>query len=95
MAHVIAHAMTSCMHHTVCTHRQAGCPYDFMAHQKLILCLPFMPGEQILLKITASHFNALYMQIANQNMLERILIAIKMRKRLIAMRTSGYLQRNP
>ena len=35
-----------------------------------------MPAERHLSKLTASHFNTLNMQIANQNVLERILIAM-------------------
>ena len=77
MPHVIAHAMTSHMHCMAHAHRQASHPYDFMPCQKLIVCLPFMPAEQLLLKISASHFNALNMQIANQNVLERILITMQ------------------
>ena len=76
MSHVITHAMTSCMHHVACAHRQAGHPYDFMVCHNLIICLPFAQAEGLLLKLTASHFNALYIKITNQNMLERILIAM-------------------
>ena len=76
MPHVIAHAMTSHMCCAVHTCRQAGHPYDFMACFNLIFCLPFTQAEGLLLKITASHFDTLNVQIANENMLERILIAI-------------------
>ena len=38
--------------------------------------VPFTQAEQYLSKITASHFSTLNMNIANQNMLERILIAM-------------------
>ena len=38
--------------------------------------MPFMQAEQYLSKITASHFNTLNMKIANQNVLNRILIAM-------------------
>ena len=77
MAHIIVHTMISCAHCMACMHRQVSCPYDFMACLELITCLPFIPAKQHLLEITASHFNTLNMQIANQNMLERILIAIQ------------------
>ena len=77
MPHVIAHAMTSHMHHAAHACRQVGCPCDFMASHKLIICLPFMPAKQHLLKLTTSHFNTLNMQIENQNMLDRILIAMQ------------------
>ena len=68
----------SCVHHAVHAGRQASHPYDFMAWQKLIICLPFVPAEQLLLNVTASScFSALNMQIANQNVLKRILIAMQ------------------
>ena len=38
--------------------------------------VPFMQAELYLTKLTASHFNTLNMKIANQNVLERILIAM-------------------
>ena len=56
-------------------HVHAGKP-DFMAHHNLIICLPFMQAEGLLLKLTASHFNALNNKFTNQNILERILIAM-------------------
>ena len=92
MPHVIAHAMTSCTHHMACTHRQAGA---FMACLKLTICVLFTPAEQHLLKLSTSHFNTLKMQCANQNMLEKILIAMgNENTNPIAMRTSGYVVRN-
>ena len=57
--------------------RQDGHPDDFMGHQKLIIFLLFTPAKQLLLKITVSHFNVLNMQNANQNMLEKIFIAMQ------------------
>ena len=38
--------------------------------------VPFTQAEPYLTKLTASHFNALNTKIANQNVLERILIAM-------------------
>ena len=76
MACSVTHAMMSHMHHAVHACRQASHPYDFMVHKKLIVYLLFMQSEGLLLKLTTSHFNALKIQIANQNMLERILIAM-------------------
>ena len=38
--------------------------------------VPFAQAELYLSKLTASHFNTLNTKIANQNMLERILIAM-------------------
>ena len=55
---------------------------------------PCAPAELYLRKLTASHFSTLNMKIANQNTLKMILIACTMRTRLIALRTSGYVQRN-
>ena len=81
MPHVITHAMTSCVHHATCTCRQAGHPYDSVACQKLLIGLPFMPAEQHLVKLTASHFHTLNIQIANQNVLKRILIAMQNEKK--------------
>ena len=46
-------------------------------HQKLLIGLALAPAEQHLLKLTISHFNTLNVQIANQNVLERILIAMQ------------------
>ena len=54
--------------------------------------MPFVEAERYLSKITASHFSTLTTKIANQNVPKRILITITTRTRLIAMRTSGYVQ---
>ena len=76
MPWVTAHAVMSCMHHVAYACRQAGHPYVNVACQKLLMHMPFMPAELYLSKLTASHFSALNMKIANQNVLERILIAM-------------------
>ena len=47
-----------------------------MAHQKLLMDMPFAQAEQYLSKITVSYFSTLNTKIANQNMLKRILIAM-------------------
>ena len=73
----ITPAMTSHTHHMVHALRRAGHPYDFVVHQKLLIGLRFVPAEQHLLKLAASHFNTLNMHIASQNVLERILIAMQ------------------
>ena len=52
MPHVTAHAMTSCVHHAAHTCRQASCPYVNVAHQKLLMDMPFAPAELYLLKLT-------------------------------------------
>ena len=92
---VTTHAVMSCTHHAAHTCRQAGHPYVNVAHQKLLMDMLFMPAEQYLSKLTASHISTLNTRIANQNVLKRILIAMHNRTRPIAMRTSGYVQRNP
>ena len=66
MPPVVTHAMVSCMHHAAHAHRQAGCPYDNMAHCKLIVYLPFMQAKGLLQKLTASHFNAINYKITNK-----------------------------
>ena len=73
---VITHAMKSCMHHMACAHRQAGHPYKSMACCNLIIYLLFMQAEGLLLKLTASHFNTLSNKIANETVMEMILIAM-------------------
>ena len=76
MPRVTAHAVMSYTHHVVHAHRQAGCLYVYVAHQKLLMDMPFMSAELYLSKLTASHFSTLNMKIANQNVLKRILIAM-------------------
>ena len=92
--HVTAHAVMSCAHHTAHTCRQAGCPYVYMVHQKLLMDMSFAPAEQYLSKLTTSHFSTLNMRNANQNMLKGFSLPCTTRTRPIAMRTSGYVQRN-
>ena len=57
--------------------------------------MPFAQAELYLSKITASHFNTLNMKIANQNVLERILIAMLNENTAVSNENSGYDQRNP
>ena len=76
MPHVTAHAVTSCTHCTAHAHTQAGHPYVNMACQKLLMDMPFTPAELDLIKLTASHFSTLNTKIANQNMLNMILITM-------------------
>ena len=65
------------MHALRSVHMQASwLPYVYVAHQELLMDMPFMQAEQYLSKITASHFSTLNMKIANQNVLKRILIAM-------------------
>ena len=76
MPRVTACAVTSCAHHVAHACRQAGHPCVYMACQKLLMDMPFMPAELYISKLTASHFGTLNSKIANQNMLKRILIAM-------------------
>ena len=76
MARVTTCAVTSCTHRTVHTRRQAGHPYVYVVHQKLLMDMPFAPAERYLSKLAASHFSTLNTRIANQNILKRILIAM-------------------
>ena len=63
--------------------------------RKLLMNMLFAPAELYLRKLAASHFSTLNMKIANQNVVKRILIAMHNENKLIAMRTSRYVQRNP
>ena len=75
MSHVTAHAVTSYAHHVV--HTQASRPPKlYVAHQELLMDMPFMQAEQYVSKITASHSSTLNTKFANQNVLKRILIAM-------------------
>ena len=59
------------------THMQASRPSElYMAGQELLMDVPFAQAKLYLSKLTASHFNTLNMKIANQNVLERILIVM-------------------
>ena len=51
-------------------------PYVYMACQDLLMDVPFAQAKQDLSKLTASHFGTLNMRFANQNVLERILVAM-------------------
>ena len=64
--------------HALCgVHMQASRPpYVYVAHQELLMDVPFTQAKQYLSKLTASHFGTLNTKFANQNVLERILIAM-------------------
>ena len=51
-------------------------PYVYVAHQELLMGMPFAQAEQHLRQLTESHFSTLNVDFANQNVLERILIAM-------------------
>ena len=76
MPHVTAHAVTSCAHHAMHAHRQAGHPYVSIMHQKFLMHMPFAPAKLYLSKLTTSHCSSLNTKTANQNMLKTILIAM-------------------
>ena len=58
-------------------HMQASQPpYVYVACQKLFMDVPFVQAKGYLSKLTASHFGTLNTKFANQNMLERILVAM-------------------
>ena len=48
----------------------------YVVCQELLMDVPFTQAEGYLSKLTASHFGTLNMKYANQNVLERILIAM-------------------
>ena len=51
-------------------------PCVYMMCQELLMDIPSMQAERYLSKLTASHFGTLNTKYANQNVLERILIAM-------------------
>ena len=65
------------MHASRGAHTQASRPpYVYVVCQELLMDGPFAQAKRYLSKITASHFSTLNMNFANQNVLERILIAM-------------------
>ena len=65
------------MHASRGARTQASWPPElYMARQEILMDMPFAQAKLYLSKITASHFSTLNTKIANQNVLERILIAI-------------------
>ena len=71
------HMCSDIMHasHSVCTQASRP-PYVYVPCQELLMDVPFVQANQYLSKLTASHFGTLNTKFANQNMLERILIAM-------------------
>ena len=51
-------------------------PYVYVAHQEVLMDVPFAQAEQYLSKITTSHFTTLNTDFVNWNVLKRILIAM-------------------
>ena len=64
-----------CASHDVRTQASSP-PYVYLAHQELLMDVPFAQAERYLSKLTASHFSTLNMDFANQNVLKRTLIAM-------------------
>ena len=74
--HVVPHVQS---HHACITRRvHAGKPATLCicGMPGLLMDVPFMQAKQYLSKLTASHFSTLNTKFANQNVLERILIAM-------------------
>ena len=65
------------MHTLHGVHTQASRPpYVHVVHQELLMDVLFAQAKQYLSKLTASHFGTLNTRFANQNMVERILVAM-------------------
>ena len=52
-------------------------PKLYVARQDLLMDVPFAQAELYLSEITTSHFSTLNIEIANQNVLKRILIVMR------------------
>ena len=71
------HMCNDIMHASRVTHMQASQPpYVYMACQELPMDVLFAQAKQYLLKLAASHFGTLNTKFANQNVLERIPVAM-------------------
>ena len=68
---VTACAVMSCTHCVAHACRQAGHPYVNVAHQKLLMDMPFASAERYLSKLTASHFSTLNMKISKPEQAEK------------------------
>ena len=78
------HTCSDVMHalHGVCMQASQP-PYVYMVHQELLMDVPFMQAKQYLSKLTASHFGTLNTKFTNQNVLERILIAMHIENKAV------------
>ena len=74
--HVVLHVQSR--HACIMQHAHVGKPATLCicGVPGTLMDVPFMQAESYLSKITASHFSTLNMKFANQNVLERILIAM-------------------
>ena len=59
MLNVTTHAVMSHVHFVMHACRQPGHPHEYMAHQKLLIDLPFMPAKTIFIKINHLAFEHL------------------------------------
>ena len=64
-----------CTSHGACMQASQP-PYVYLVRQELLMDVPFMQAKQYLSKLTASHFGTLNTKFSNQNMQERILVAM-------------------
>ena len=69
-------AVMSCAHRAAHAHRQVSHLYVNVAHQNLLMDMPFRPAELYLTKLTTSLFSTLNTKMANQKVLKMILIAM-------------------
>ena len=67
--------VTSCQACVTCVHKHGTCALTNMSASKYLSGLACMQADMNLVKITASHFQVLNTQNANQNMPNLILIA--------------------
>ena len=51
-------------------------PYVYVVNQELLMDVPFAQAKQYLSKLATSHFSTQNTKFANQNMLQRILVAM-------------------
>ena len=76
MPRVTACAVTLCIHRVACACRQAGHPNcTWCTRNYLWMCHSHRPND-FFSKLSTSHFSTLNTKFANQNVLERILIAM-------------------
>ena len=65
------------MHASRSAHTQASQPpYVYVVCQELLMDMMFVQAKRYLSKLTTLHFRTLNVDFANQNVLERILIAM-------------------
>ena len=60
MPHVTANAVTPCAHCMAHARRQASCHYVYVACQKLLMDILFVPAELYLSKLTVTYWHPKY-----------------------------------